>query len=89
MLRWLLELGIRRGELLGVRLCDVDFQKLEVFIARRADSKDDPSVPAGAVISISTPVMPSRLIQAIHDRQRLIELSPAVAPVKAGRRRRA
>jgi integrase len=42
MLRWLLELGIRRGELLGVRLCDVDFQKLEVFIARRADSKDDP-----------------------------------------------
>lgn len=42
MLRWLLELGIRRGELLGVRLCDVNFQKLEVFIARRADSKDDP-----------------------------------------------
>jgi integrase len=42
MLRWLLELGIRRGELLGVRLCDVDFQKLEVFIARRADAKNDP-----------------------------------------------
>jgi integrase len=42
ILRWLLELGIRRGELLGVRLCDIDFQKLEVFIARRADAKDDP-----------------------------------------------
>jgi len=42
MLRWLLELGIRRGELLGVRLCDIDFQKLEVLIARRADAKDDP-----------------------------------------------
>jgi hypothetical protein len=50
---------------------------------------DDPLVPAGAVISISTPVMPSRLKQAIHDRQRLIELCPPVAPVKAGRRRRA
>jgi hypothetical protein len=50
---------------------------------------DDPLVPAGAVISISTPVMPSRLTQAIHDRQKLIELSPAVPPVKAGRRRRA
>lgn len=42
MLRWLLELGIRRGELLGIRLCDIDFQKLEVLIARRADAKDDP-----------------------------------------------
>ncbi len=42
MLRWLLELGIRRGELLGVRLCDINFQKLEVFIARRADDKEDP-----------------------------------------------
>jgi hypothetical protein len=50
---------------------------------------DDPLVPAGAVISINTPVMPSRLTQAIHDRQKLIELSPAVHPVKAGRRRRA
>lgn len=42
MLKWLLELGIRRGELLGVRLGDIDFQKLEVHIARRADTKDDP-----------------------------------------------
>ena len=50
---------------------------------------DDPLVPAGAVISIITPVMPSRLTQAIQDRQKLIELSPIAAPVKAGRRRRA
>lgn len=42
MLKWLLELGIRRGELLGVRLRDIDFQRLEVHIARRADTKDDP-----------------------------------------------
>jgi integrase len=28
--------------LLGVRLRDIDFQKLEVHIARRADTKDDP-----------------------------------------------
>lgn len=42
MLRWLLELGIRRGELLGVRLCDINFQRLEVFIARQADAKEDP-----------------------------------------------
>jgi hypothetical protein len=50
---------------------------------------DDPFVPAGAVISIGKTVMPSRLTQAFHDRQNLIELSPAVASVKAGRRRRA
>jgi integrase len=42
MLKWLLELGIRRGELLGVRIDDIDFQKREVQITRQADTKDDP-----------------------------------------------
>lgn len=42
MLRWFLELGLRRGELLGVRTSDIDFQKGIVRIARRADSKSDP-----------------------------------------------
>jgi integrase len=39
---WFLTLGIRRGELLGVRVPDVDFQTNEVLIARRADDPDDP-----------------------------------------------
>jgi integrase len=42
IVRWLLGLGIRRGELLGVRVPDVDFQANEVLIARRADDLDDP-----------------------------------------------
>jgi integrase len=42
IVRWLLGLGIRRGELLGVRVSDVDFQANEVLIARRADDLDDP-----------------------------------------------
>ena len=39
---WLYYLGLRRGELLGVRVSDIDFRKGTVVIARRADDKNDP-----------------------------------------------
>jgi integrase len=39
---WLYYLGLRRGELLGVRVSDIDFIKGTVIIVRRADDKDDP-----------------------------------------------
>lgn len=42
MIRWLLSLGVRRGELLGVKISDVNFQTNEVLIARRADDPADP-----------------------------------------------
>lgn len=39
---WLYYLGLRRGELLGIRVSDIDFRKGTVVIARRADDKNDP-----------------------------------------------
>jgi integrase len=42
IVRWLLGLGLRRGELLGVRISDINFQANEVIIARRADDPEDP-----------------------------------------------
>lgn len=39
---WLLSLGLRRGELLGIRIPDINFQTNEVLIARRADDPADP-----------------------------------------------
>jgi integrase len=39
---WLYYLGVRRGELLGVRISDIDFRKGSVLIARRADDPTDP-----------------------------------------------
>lgn len=42
MVRWYLSLGIRRGELLGIRVSDVNFRSNEVLIARRADDPEDP-----------------------------------------------
>lgn len=42
IVRWLHDLGLRRGELLGIRISDITFQANEVFIARRADAADDP-----------------------------------------------
>jgi integrase len=39
---WLLRLGLRRGELLGVRISDIDFVRGRVTIHRRADDIDDP-----------------------------------------------
>ncbi|OOL34696.1 site-specific integrase [Pseudomonas sp. FSL W5-0299] len=42
VIRWLLSLGVRRGELLGVKISDINFQTNEVLIARRADDPADP-----------------------------------------------
>lgn len=42
MVKWLLSLGLRRGELAGIRTTDIHFQKNEVLIRRRADDPDDP-----------------------------------------------
>lgn len=39
---WLLSIGLRRGELLGIRISDIDFRENQVLIARRADNIDDP-----------------------------------------------
>ncbi|HNP64294.1 MAG TPA: site-specific integrase [Woeseiaceae bacterium] len=40
----LYHLGLRSGELLGLRIRDVDFQKCQVVVARRPDERDDPRV---------------------------------------------
>lgn len=42
IVRWLLHLGVRRGELLGIQTSDIDFQRNEVTIVRRADDVEDP-----------------------------------------------
>lgn len=39
---WLHYLGLRRGELLGVRISDIDFRESTVVVARRADDPTDP-----------------------------------------------
>ncbi|HKT99652.1 MAG TPA: site-specific integrase [Paraburkholderia sp.] len=44
IVRWFMGLGIRRGELLGVKVSDVNFRSNEVFIARRADDPSDPRI---------------------------------------------
>lgn len=42
IIRWLYDLGLRRGELLNIKISDVNFQSEEVTIARRADDPEDP-----------------------------------------------
>lgn len=42
LIRWLLYLGLRIGEVLGVRVSDIVVYRKEVTIHRRADDPDDP-----------------------------------------------
>ena len=42
VIRWFFELGLRRGELLNVKIADIDFQTEELLVARRADDPKDP-----------------------------------------------
>jgi integrase len=44
MVRWLQALGLRRGELLGIRIPNIDFQANRVRITRQADDPNDPRV---------------------------------------------
>lgn len=44
IVRWLLGLGLRRGELLGVDIRLINFRSNEVVVVRRADDKHDPRV---------------------------------------------
>lgn len=41
-IHWLYELGIRRGELLGLEIADINFRENTVAIKRKADSSADP-----------------------------------------------
>lgn len=40
--RWLYSFGLRRGELLNVKVSDIDFRKETVTVVRRADAPEDP-----------------------------------------------
>lgn len=42
LVRWFYELGLRRGELLNVKIPDINFQSEELIVARRADDPEDP-----------------------------------------------
>lgn len=44
IVRWYLCLGIRRSELLGVKISDIEFRDYQVLIARRPDDLDDPRI---------------------------------------------
>lgn len=41
---WLLSCGLRRGELLNIRISDLNFRESTVVIARRADDINDPRI---------------------------------------------
>ncbi|MCT7628392.1 tyrosine-type recombinase/integrase [Aliarcobacter butzleri] len=41
---WLIKFGIRKGELLNIKISDIDFRKKQVTILRRADDIADPRI---------------------------------------------
>ena len=63
----LLRLGIRRGELLGIRVADVHWQDLSLTIHRRPDEPHDPRTdqPRAKTLSRTLP-LPTDLIDRIH-----------------------
>ena len=52
LIHWLLSLGIRRGEILGVRTSDIDFYGRRVSIITRPHTPDDPRIdqPVGKTL---------------------------------------
>jgi integrase len=68
MILLLLHLGIRSGELLNIRVTDVDWSRNQIVIARRADEKTDPRrrQPLVKTLDRRLPVKDT-LVQAIHN----------------------
>jgi integrase len=60
---WLYYLGVRRGELLGVRVSDIDFRKGSVIVARRADDPTDPRKDQPNVKTKAREIPLSQLLQ--------------------------
>ncbi|XYI36910.1 Tyr recombinase domain-containing protein [Cupriavidus necator] len=42
LFRWLSSFGLRRGEILNIKVSDIDFRKETVTVARRPDAAEDP-----------------------------------------------
>lgn len=42
LIRWLSSFGLRRGEILNIKISDIDFRKETATIVRRADAREDP-----------------------------------------------
>lgn len=64
----LYHLGIRRGELLNIRIKDIDFNQNQLLIIRRADEKDDPRIdqPLAKTLDRRTPLKET-LAKEIHN----------------------
>ncbi|MCI4411621.1 MAG: site-specific integrase, partial [Thiotrichales bacterium] len=64
----LFHLGVRSGELLNIRIRDIDFANNQIVVARRADDKNDPRLdqPLVKTLDRRLPVKDT-LIQEIHD----------------------
>ncbi len=61
-------LGIRGGELLNIRIKDIDFSKNQLVVVRRADEKDDPRTnqPRAKTLDRRLP-MKDTLVKEIHN----------------------
>jgi integrase len=68
MVDWLYHLGVRRGELLSVRVSDVDFRRSIVAIMRRPDDAGDPrrNQPTVKTRARELPISPG-LLEATRD----------------------
>ncbi|KNH05209.1 putative site specific recombinase [Candidatus Burkholderia brachyanthoides] len=56
IVRWFMGLGIRRGELLGLKITDLNFRSNEAFVARRADDPSDPRANQPNAKTVRPPV---------------------------------
>lgn len=60
-------LGLRGGELLNIRIRDIDFGKNQLVVVRRADEKDDPRTNQPLVKTLDRRLpMKDTLVQEIH-----------------------
>lgn len=68
MILLLLHLGIRSGELLNIRVSDVDWSSNQIVIARRADEKKDPRRRQPLVKTLDRRLpLKDTLVQAMHN----------------------
>jgi integrase len=78
ILQWFILLGLRRGELMGIRVEDIDLSEKKVRVERRPDSTSDPRKKEGNAKTISGEIpISDDLLLATHEYLTNPNLRPA------------
>jgi len=68
LILWLYQFGVRKGELLSIKISDINFQSETIVLERRADDSEDPRINQPLIKTLGRKLaIPKKMIRLTHD----------------------